>query len=236
MSVANLADKLRKLAEGDIPEEEALGEIKDASPIEISKAEQRLLDEGMPKEKLQEFCKIHLKAVQEKVDKIKEELEPGHPIKTLIMEHDEVLKSLEQLENIRDEIKEGMSADVQESLIHHAEHLVEAEKHHTREEDAIFPRMERLGITGPTRIMRREHEDMWPKKKRLLELAKDPDGHEVEIRELIDYLVFNLRDHIFKENNILYPSALNELEEWDTVKNECDEIGYCCFTPGKEEG
>ncbi|MFW6375922.1 MAG: DUF438 domain-containing protein [Thermoplasmatota archaeon] len=234
MSVDSLAEKLKKLAWGEISEEEALDEVKDASPIEISEAEQKLLDEGMSQDRLQEFCKIHLKAVQEKVDKLKEDLEPGHPIKTLIMEHDEILKSLEQLESIRDEIKEDMSADVQEKLIHHAEHLVEAEKHHTREEDAIFPRMEKLGITGPTRIMKREHENMWPKKKRLLELAKDPEGHEVEIMKLIDYLVFNLRDHIFKENNILYPSALNELKDWDTIKNECDEIGYCCFTPEKE--
>ena len=235
MNEKNLIEKLRGLAEGRIPEEEALAEIKDASPIEISEAEQKLLDEGMSQEKLQEFCKIHLKAVQEKVDRLKDDLEQDHPIRTLIMEHDEILKSLERLEGIRDEIKADMSAEVHEKLIHHAEHLIDAEKHHTREEDAIFPRMEKLGITGPTRIMKREHEDMWPKKKRLLDLSRDPEGNEVEIRELIDYLTFNLRDHIFKENNILYPSALNELKEWDTVKNECDEIGYCCFTPGKEK-
>lgn len=234
MSVESLAEKLKMLAEGEISEEDALDEIKDASPIEISKAEQKLIDEGLSEEELKDFCKIHLQAVQEKVEKLKEDLGYDHPIRTLILEHDEILKALDNLEEIKEDIKPGMSGKVHERLLHNSEHLVDAEKHHTREEDTIFPRMERLGITGPTRIMKMDHEEMWPKKKKLLSLAKDPEGNEEKIRELIDQLTFKLRDHIFKENNILYPSALNELKEWDTIKDECDEIGYCCFTPGTE--
>ncbi|HLF85906.1 MAG TPA: hypothetical protein VI584_02375 [Nitrospiria bacterium] len=43
-----------------------------------------------------------------------------------------------------------------------------------------------------------------------------------------------LRDHIFKENNILCPMALQVIPEknsWDKMKAECDKIEYCCFTP-----
>lgn len=44
----------------------------------------------------------------------------------------------------------------------------------------------------------------------------------------------------FKEDNILYPIALQLLspDEWEKVKKECDKIGYCCFTPEdpKKEG
>ena len=43
-----------------------------------------------------------------------------------------------------------------------------------------------------------------------------------------------LRDHIFKENNILYPTALEVIKEnsvWKKMKDDCDKIGYCCFTP-----
>ncbi len=45
-----------------------------------------------------------------------------------------------------------------------------------------------------------------------------------------------LRDHIFKENNILYPMAVQvilEPEKWADMKLKCDEIGYCCFTPSE---
>ena len=51
--------------------------------------------------------------------------------------------------------------------------------------------------------------------------------------ELGEYLVQELENHIFKEDNIIYQIALQILsaEEWKQVKKECDKIGYCCFTP-----
>ncbi len=108
--------------------------------------------------------------------------------------------------------------------------IVEAEKHHDREEEVIFPRLVKKGITGPVNIMEMDHDEMWPKKKELKKFSQEPAENKNEIIELIDYLVLNLRDHIFKENNILYPSALEELKDWQEIKDEGDEIGYCCFT------
>jgi uncharacterized protein (DUF2249 family) len=57
------------------------------------------------------------------------------------------------------------------------------------------------------------------------------------LRELAGYIVPNLRAHISKENNILYPTALKSLEEkqWEAMKEKFDAIGYCCFTPGRGE-
>jgi len=43
-----------------------------------------------------------------------------------------------------------------------------------------------------------------------------------------------LREHISKENDILYPISLEVIPEeivWQNMKKECDKIGYCCFTP-----
>lgn len=47
-------------------------------------------------------------------------------------------------------------------------------------------------------------------------------------------LTFNLREHILKENTILYPAAfkaINDPNTWVEIRRKCDEIGYCCFTP-----
>lgn len=59
-----------------------------------------------------------------------------------------------------------------------------------------------------------------------------------EVKEKVDdtakYIVFNLRDHIFKENYILYPTAIEAIQDneiWDDMKRRCYEIGYCGFTP-----
>ncbi len=233
MSVESLTKKLKGFAEGETTQEEMMAEIKKATPLEISKAEQGLLEEDeVDESKLRDFCSIHLKAVEEEVDKMKSRLEKGHPIHTLISEHEEIIEALDELDVLIDFMREGeLTDEKKDGLRHIADHLVEAEKHHKREEEVLFPRLEREGITGPTRIMKMDHEDMWPKKKRLLELSEEPEENMEEIVELADYLSLNLRDHIFKENNILYPSALDELEGWKRIKEESDEIGYCCFTP-----
>lgn len=232
MDVEELAGTLMGLAKGSVSEEEALKKVKKATPNEISEAEQILLDRGLERSELQEFCKVHLKAVREKVEEIKEELEEGHPIKTMILEHEEILDSLDELEELKDELGD-MDDEIKERLQKNAEHLVEAEKHHEREEETIFPRMREKGITGPPRMMEDDHEKIWPKKKRLKELSEEPGENIEEIKELIDFLGLNLRDHIFKENNILYPSALKQIDGWDKIKRECDDIGYCCFTPSE---
>jgi len=52
------------------------------------------------------------------------------------------------------------------------------------------------------------------------------------------YIADNLRDHIYKEDNILYPTALSTLEkdEWDDVVTEFEAIGFCWFTPHISSG
>ena len=56
-----------------------------------------------------------------------------------------------------------------------------------------------------------------------------------ELSEVGGYMASVLTDHIFKENNILYPTAVQTLEpeEWSQVLEGFEMIGYCCFTPGK---
>lgn len=120
-----------------------------------------------------------------------------------------------------------------------AHHLVETEKHHAREEKALFPALEERGITGPTRIMRLEHADLWPHKEALNDLAQKANPQTYgEVREEIiahaRYIIGNLREHIMKENSILYPAAFQAIvydAAWEDIKRKCDEIGYCCFTP-----
>jgi hypothetical protein len=42
-----------------------------------------------------------------------------------------------------------------------------------------------------------------------------------------------LSSHFYKENNILFPTALKVISEneWREIREQCDELGYCCFTP-----
>ena len=103
----------------------------------------------------------------------------------------------------------------------------------------MFTELEDREITGPTRIMRMEHEDLRAKKKFLKKATEEVSELNFnEFKEKVDetskYIIFNLRDHIFKENYILYPTAIEAItgkEIWQDMKLRCDEIGYCSFTP-----
>ena len=187
--------------------------------------------------------------VEEDLEELRATLEPGHPIDTLYREHEEILRFLDLLEKTNARVQrlpahEPGNQDLA-MLKHLAEHLVAAEKHHAREEDVLFPALEAAGITGPTRVMRAEHDQFRPRKRRLLALAENvaaaPDfaAFQTEVDELARFIAGNLREHIYKENAVLYPAALRLITgdaDWDAIKEKCDAIGYCCFTPGQKEG
>ncbi|MFW6138441.1 MAG: hemerythrin domain-containing protein, partial [Spirochaetota bacterium] len=163
----------------------------------------------------------------------------------LMEEHRVILNNLGELASIINRMKringyEGLSEDL-EKLKNISHHLVEAEKHHQREEQALFPMLEKHGIVEPPEIMKQEHELLKSKKKELAHAAHHhQDYNFMEFKKKViqtgEYLVSELQNHIFKEDNILYQMALQVIttEEWNEVKQECDEIGYCCFTPQAE--
>ena len=124
-------------------------------------------------------------------------------------------------------------------LQHINKHLIGAEPHHQREEQILFPELEKRGVFGPPQVMLQEHEELRKHKHKLEKLAGKPgaiDFSELkkQLNKAAELLIFNLRDHIFKENNILYPTALEVIskpETWQKMKTAADKIGYCCFTP-----
>jgi len=53
------------------------------------------------------------------------------------------------------------------------------------------------------------------------------------LEEVALSLVDILSGHFYKENNILFLTALRVIseEEWKDIRQQFDELGYCCFTP-----
>ncbi|SFB17057.1 DUF438 domain-containing protein [Clostridium frigidicarnis] len=244
--IEKLTEVLQKLNQSGITEplrKEALDIVSNISPIELSIAEQNLIEKGMNPQDLRHLCDIHMEVLKGELDKIKTKIEPGHVVHTLIVEHDKILEFLTELEEINSKIQKlesyNSSLEEFEALKTVANNILDAENHHQREEKVLFTEMEDRNITGPTRIMRMEHDDLRAKKKLLIQTAEEASQLEFnEFKEKVDdtakYIIFNLRDHIFKENYILYPTAIESIKEkeiWKDMKRRCDEIGYCGFTP-----
>lgn len=243
--IDKLSKVLEKLNKGEITASirgEALDLVKTITPLELSQAEQQLIEKGMKPEDLRHLCDIHMEVLKDELEKLRMKVSEGHVLHTLINEHDRILEFLTELDRVNVEIQKIDSYDSQREEFNRLKELsisiLDAEKHHQREEDVLFPELEDREVTGPPRIMRMEHDDLRAKKALLKKYAYDVENMEFnefksKVDEVSKYIVFNLRDHIFKENYILYPTALETIENnelWNDMKNRCDEIGYCSFT------
>jgi uncharacterized protein len=244
--IEKLTTVLRRLNTEGVTEEirkEALDIVSNIDPIELSIAEQRLIEQGMNPEDLRHLCDIHMEVLSDELVKLKKKIEPGHMLDTLIVEHEKIKEFLTELDCINFRIQKlnsyNEAPELFEEMVVLAKNILEAEKHHQREEDVLFPELEKRNITGPTRIMKMEHDDLRLRKKILKETAEKASFMDFALcKSLLDetakYIVFNLRDHIYKENYILYPTAIDAISEkaqWAKMKEQCDVIGYCPFTP-----
>ncbi len=205
--------------------------------------EQELIREGVSHEEIRKsLCDIHLDVLRDSLVSKRIEVPAPHPVHTFMQEHEIILASLNELGSLVERLKginsfKSMGRD-QEKLKDIAHHLVEAESHHQREEEVLFPELEKHDIVEPAAIMKMDHVEFRKRKQELYQLAHNSQDYDfpefkAKVIELGKYLTKELESHIFKEDNILYQIALQVLstEEWEKVKKECDKLGYCCFTP-----
>ena len=168
----------------------------------------------------------------------------GHVIHTLVSEHVQIFGFLRELDTLRNELLQMATLEESRAILddirHYAELLLDAESHHLREEQVVCVELEKRGISGPPEIIRQEHNLLRPLKQRLLDLATAGGEKKAlvtlqdEIDETMHRIISNLMLHIQKEDNVLYPLALETIDDpavWEKMRVRCDEIGYCTFTP-----
>ena len=237
---------LKELKKGNVSEktkQKAKQILQSVDAKTLGIMEQELIREGISHDEIKKsLCDIHLEVLRDSLVKSRIEVKPPHPINTFMEEHKIIVDSLKELSSLVERIKSKKSFDETgidlEKLKDVAHHLVEAESHHQREEDVLFPKLREHDITEPPDIMKEEHVEFRKRKQELYKIAQNPaelpfKKFKSRVIELGQYLSQELESHIFKEDNILYQIALQVLtkKEWDEVKRECDKIGYCCFTP-----
>ncbi|MEM2991426.1 MAG: DUF438 domain-containing protein, partial [Halobacteria archaeon] len=207
--------------------------LESTTPLEIARIEEELIKEGIPREEILRLCDVHLAVFREQLERQKIEVPLGHAIGILIEEHRILLERQEKLNSIAAEPAPNL---VQLKQI--AIDYLEAEKHYLREENVLFPVLEKHGITEPPAIMWMEHNQLRERKKAFRNLIENYNTMSLEVfkkqlGESAEALNSLLSSHIFKENNILFPAAMRVVteQEWRDIRREFDEIGYPSFTP-----
>ena len=210
--------------------------------LEIAKIEEELAKEGMKREEMRKLCDVHMAIFKEQLEKQMPNMKPSQPIAILMEEHKIMLQMAEKLTSLSNKILKVTDMRYVTEEIHQVEHVAEdftdSDKHYLREENVLFPIVEKHGITEPPAIMWMEHDQIREQKKQLHKLIADLktsgfDDFKQQLWETAKSLSELLANHFYKENNILFPAAMSVVTEaeWVAVRKEFDEIGYCCFTP-----
>jgi DUF438 domain-containing protein len=242
---AQIKEAIKQLHQG-VPVEQVKEKyrqvLENADPVEIAKIEEELVNEGMTKQEIRKLCDVHMAIFKEQLEKQMPKMTPSQPIAILMEEHKLMLKDADELRTLNQKIQKVTDQRYVAEEMHQVEHIAEnftdSEKHFQREENVLFPSLEKHGVTEPPAVMWMEHEDLKVQKKKLHTLIADLDKtgfqtYKQQLNEVAQLLSNQLQSHFYKENNILFPTAMSVItsQEWVEIRKEFDEIGYCCFTP-----
>ncbi|HAK46976.1 MAG TPA: hypothetical protein DCO79_13805 [Spirochaeta sp.] len=198
--------------------------IRNISPEEIAAIEQSLIDEGVPVEHVQKLCDIHVQVFDDALKKQKKsKVLPGHPVYSYRQENKELRKRLRALRIA--------SRKPGSDFLSVLSDVKKIELHYVRKENQLFPFLEGVDFTGPSKVMWGKHDEIREQFRLLeeLQLQNDPAGTKRETAELIK----KLKNMIFMEERILLPASLRKLPEsaWVKIRKGESSIGYAWIEP-----
>ena len=202
--------------------------LKDLSPEEIAQAEQALIAEGVPVEDVQKLCEIHVAAFEDSLKKSSRrdkmgKILAGHPVDTYRKENIALKKLLKQL-------KKSIKRSEPLGYVIHQISLVE--NHYVRKENQLFPYLEGVGFSGPSKVMWGKHDEI---RQSMKEISQSLEAGDLsESRKKSGVLITSMKRMIFMEEKILFPTAMRKLPEstWKEIRRGENEIGYSWIKPG----
>ena len=235
---------IRRLHEGASVDEVKLAFadlLEDVGPDEIVRIEEALVAEGLDPADIQPLCDVHVSVFREALDKQQApETVPGHPVFTYRAENLGVRRVLDRVEQALVAYKDAPSAGTRHAAQEAVTRLRDYDKHYLRKENLLFPFLERTGFTGPSKVMWGVHDqirDMWKALSQLLSGSYDWDREALGARVdgIWEPLRHQIEEMIYKEENILFPAALERLNDadWAAIRAQGEEIGYAYARPGR---
>jgi DUF438 domain-containing protein len=239
-----LADILERVRSGEDPtkiRQQARQLLSTLRLSDISKAQKYLVGTGISLDQLRTLVYAFASLLGDQFALLRANLSPDHPIRRVLAEHEMFECFLADLEvaNIMiqdaDELTE-LSSEFRR-LQHVAEHLQAIDVHDQREDDLIFPVLENYPCKSICVVLGKAH---WRIKNMVGNLTMavnnfrqfEPTQFKIQINALSSAIVPILREHIFQEDNILYPVAIDVIKDdriWWRIKQLGDEMGYCGF-------
>ena len=203
----------------------------------------QLMQEGMPQESIQQLCDTHTRVLKKHLD-LQETPQtiPGHPVHTMVEENRELTQNTQKIRYLTEQVEkladDADALPLMREIQQHLNNLMDVDKHYRRKENLLFPYFEKNNMPGPPTVM-------WGKHDEVRELLKGTISalQEIESIDAAEAKAFNLfavrpsaeavDDMIYKEEKILFPTAMDLLTEqdWYEIYIQSDDIGYCLYVP-----
>ena len=242
--IEDLTKLLIRIGQGKNPKllrKEATRLINGVTDGDIAMAEQNLIRNGYSQQLVEQLSAafVLMAILEGQSENLKNSLPENHLLRKVLVEHDlmrcfladlkDTVEKILTLDNITDTNAEFMK------LTHIIEHLAAMTEHIDREEDVIFPSLRRLGWSSLCRSAKNEHVYIKVAINDLVTLISSFRSDKVKafkdkLGATTKQLAPIMIEHLFQEDNILYPIAIEVIEDkkvWARMKEVCDEIGYC---------
>jgi hypothetical protein len=207
----------------------------------LSTKELEMAKSGIPLDELRKICGNKMLAAEKNTASLRDILPQGHVLRMVFAEHDLVLYYLATLESINTYIQplHGWEGNKKffDKIAHIVRHMCEMDAHQTREERVILPQLAAYGYNDLSQSICGEHDRLHKSRVELKMLADTIEKVDFQywkqrFDDVIGFFVPSVREHIYKEETILFPAALKVIQDprvWENMKAACDEIGICCF-------
>lgn len=212
--------------------------ISQADPVLIAVVESELKDEGYTTDDLIKACDVHMELFKEQISSSRKRVEKNHPLYRLIKDHDAIMFYMEKGYEFAGKLKDYKTYEEAKDVIDNLKQIIKAQKaaednHNTRQENTLFPVIEKYGVEEPPSIMWQDHYNMKQARNRIEKLLENHDS--IDYSDFLERIVSNYRFmletfalHTKKEQEILYNVALDMLsdKDWADIESESNELGY----------
>jgi len=244
---AKLKELILKLHEGekeDDVRQELLVSLSNIPYGEVVEVEQELISEGLPEEEVLKLCDAHSAVLEGRVDlSAAKTIAEGHPV-DVMLEENKALKRvagnvLSQL-NVLEYVKEEQLEETVLQLKTGFNQLVDVDKHYQRKEYLLFPYLEKIGITGPPKVMWGKHDEIRELLKGSIEILHTPDLTKEDLIASAEIVLIpaarGVVEMTVKEEEILFPMSMDSLSDsdWYQIRKQSVEIGFCLYDPQTE--
>ena len=232
----NLMLRLHAGEDKEVIQEEFNEVFDEITPYEIQLMERNLMTEGITFAEIMSLCNVHANLMGSKVNTqttVADFEQPGHPVHVMKMENLAIRGALDRVERLLVNFLETKDSTIEKGLRRQVSLLDQFENHYQRKEYAMFPIMEKKGITAPPKVMWGVHDqirDLYRDFKKALNDGKESTLEEFQIAR------DEMLEMIQKEENILIPMVeqVFHVDDWETIASQSPEYRYCIVKPEKE--